>query len=331
MDLKTPAFVHIAPTRIEGKKGKRLMVILRTRGCSHALGSSGGCAFCGFKELSTKGMPVPGLDIITQFEKALFLHYTLNEDIAEIDIYNSGSFLNRIEIPPPVGEHIFSKISEHPHIRKILIESRPEYIVSEKSQLGKLKGLLGDKMLEVGIGLETKRDDLRLEVLKKGFTLEQFNEAAAVLAPLGIHLLAYVLLKPPGLSEGEAVRDAIDSIYYLNDLGKSLGIQVKVALQPTFVPQNTPLEELYFKGLFTPPKLWSVIEVLRATFSLPVEIEVGLSDEGLAAGRTAENCELCNEQARELVREFNATQDRKVLSVFSCPCKIKWKELMRAG
>jgi archaeosine synthase beta-subunit len=325
MDLQSPAFVHITPTRIEGRSGKRLMIILVTRGCSHALGPTGGCVFCGFWELTAKGSPVSGMDLIAQFEKGLRTFNLKNEGVTEIDIYNSGSFLNRMEIPSPVRDEIFARIDEMPDIRKVFIESRPEFIVTERETLQHLKKMLRDRILEVGVGLETKDDNLR-ESLNKGFTRAKFEEACAVLSKLGINLLAYVLLKPPGLTEGQAIRDAIDTMYYLDELSKKLKLPIKVALQPTFVPPNTPLEDLYFEGSFAPPALWSVLEVLRGTFTLSLEVEVALSDETLAGGRVAYNCEYCTNQVKKIIAHFNATGDRRDFATLKCPCKVKWKE-----
>lgn len=326
MNTREPAHLHLASTRIRGNPARRLMLILRTRGCTHALRPGGGCRFCGFRELSTQGAPVSGNDILAQFEKGLGSYDMAKENVQEIDIYNSGSFLSSKEVPPPVREEIFEIMAENPRIIKILIESRPEFIIGEEAHLGKLRNMVKDKILEVGIGLETVRDDIRNEELNKGFMLADFVRASEVLAKYRLDLLAYVLLKPPCFSEVEAIRDAIDTIYFLQDLGQKLHINVKVALQPTFVARNTPLEDLYNQRTYTPPSLWSVVEVIRGTFNVPLEIEVALSDEGLAEGRVPHSCELCNEEMREALRTFNETQDRKILARLKCPCRLRWKE-----
>lgn len=330
MDFKSPAFVNVTETKIEGQPSKRLMIVLKTRGCVYATGPSGGCSFCGFKELTTKGAPVPGNDIVWQFKRAIQPYDFPRAHIGEIDIYNSGSFLSNMEIPAPAREMIFTIISEIPEIKKIFIESRPEFIRSEQADLRKLRLLVKDRIVELGMGLETVHDEIRLKKLNKGFTLEQFREAAQILAKLDVRLLVYVLLKAPGMSEGEAVRDAIDTVFYVDELGKSLNMKVKVALQPTFVPKNTPIEKLYEQGSFVPPQLWSVFEVLRATFNVAVPIEVALSDEGLADGRVSKNCELCDNEAREILRHFNATGDRSRLTSLKCDCRAHWKEMIKS-
>ncbi len=329
MDYKSPAFVNVTETKIEGQPSRRLMIVLRTRGCVYSMGPSGGCTFCGFKELTTKGTPVPGNDIVWQFKRTLQPYDFPRAHIGEIDIYNSGSFLSNQEVPAPAREMIFTILSEIPEIKKIFIESRPEFIKSEQTDLRKLRNIVKDRILEVGIGLETVHDDIRLTTLNKGFKLEQFREACQILAKMDVRLLVYVLLKPPGMSEGEAIRDAIDTIFYVDELGKNLNMKVKVALQPTFVPKNTPIEKLYEQGAYAPPKLWSVFEVLRATFNAAVPIEVALSDEGLADGRVAKNCELCTDKAREILGQFNATGDRSPLMSLKCECRVQWKETIK--
>jgi len=327
MEYRKPAFVITASTRIEGAPSRRLMVALTTSGCSYARSPGGGCAFCGFRNLTAKGHPVGAEDIIAQFGHAMDMAESLEggaDPVEEIDLYNSGSFLDEDDVPFPAAEAIFRTIASKPSLRKILIESRPEFVTGGKEHLLALKRLAARQILTVGMGLETRRDDIRIKVLKKGFTLARFEEAAAILAATGVTLLAYVLLKPPGLAEGEAVKDVIDTIVYLEELGKKLHLQVKIALQPMFVAAHTPLEELYRQGTYTPPRLWSVIEVLRATRACPLEIEVALSDEGLAEGRVAQNCPLCTEKAREIIASFNATQQRERLDTFTCPCREQW-------
>lgn len=331
MDTKTPALMQVTFTRIRGNPARRLKVLLRTRGCSHSLRSGGGCVFCGHQEYSARGAPVSGIDIITQFEKSLASFDIVRERIAEVDIYNSGSFLSNNEIPPPAREEIFRLIREAPSIIKVFVESRPEFIINERLHLKKLREMIHDRIFEVGLGLETLRDDIRMNVLNKGFSAADFKRACECLAEIGADIYVYVLLKPPGVSEGEAIRDALDTIYFLDELRRSLKVNVRVSLQPTFVPRNTKLENLYFQGDFTPPKLWSVIEVLRGTFALPIEIQVGLNDEGLASGRVAHNCDFCQKEALDAIERFNEAQDRKFIRDLKCPCRIKWKEEIKSA
>jgi radical SAM enzyme (TIGR01210 family) len=325
MEYRKPAFAITASTRIEGVPSRRLMVALTTSGCSYARSPGGGCAFCGFRNLTAKGDPVGAEDIIAQFGHAMVESLEGGADpVEEIDLYNSGSFLDEADVPFPAAEAIFRKIASKPSLRKILIESRPEFVIGGKEHLLALKHMGAGKILTVGMGLETWRDDIRMDILKKGFTRARFEEAAAILAATGVTLLAYVLLKPPGFTEGEAINDVRDTITYLEELGRKLALPIKIALQPMFVPAHTPLEELYRQGTYTPPRLWSVIEVLRATRATPLEIEVALSDEGLAEGRVAENCSLCTEQARELIASFNEDQKRDAIDAFICPCRETW-------
>ena len=328
MDCRTPAFVTLADIGIEGRPSKRLMVALKTIGCRHAHSASGGCTFCGFRNLTAKGRQVSGEDLLVQVDSALKTLARLEPDVnavSEIDIYNSGSFLDCDEIPEMTARDILQRFS-NPSIRKILIESRPEFI--SRQSLMRLKDAVGDRILEVGMGLETKNDEIRLGILNKGFTLSRFEEAASVMAGAGVHMLAYVLLKPQGLSEGEAVRDVLDTITYLENLGKRLSLTIKIALQPMFVPEHTALEELYRQGQYQPPRLWSVIEILKATRTVSMEIVVALSDEGISGGRTSQNCPRCTEEARRLIASFNITQDRSALDSFTCLCQGEWSVMV---
>ena len=58
--------------------------------------------------------------------------------------------------------------------------------------------------LEVAMGLETVHPDV-LPKLNKSMTLEQFSSAATALRRSRIDLRAFILVKPPSLSEPEAI------------------------------------------------------------------------------------------------------------------------------
>lgn len=330
MDQNSPAFIHISPTRIWGRSSRRLIIILKTSGCVHALRKGGGCIFCGFRELTTKGIHVKPAAVLSQFKKGMDTYDIIREQIGEVDIYNSGSFLSPMEIPPDVRLHIFDLLSEYKSIEKIFIESRPEFVISESENLKHLKSIIKGKTLEIGIGLETVDDETRLKVLNKGFTLELFIAAAKILAGMRIDLLAYILIKAPGHNESEAINDAVKSIEFLASLQDKLKLRIKAALQPTFIPRNTPIEELHIQGRFSPPMLWSVIEIIKKTAQFPIEIEVGLSDENLSQGRIASNCLICQKKTTETLEKFNSTGDRSLFRSLTCSCKKKWEELIKS-
>ncbi len=327
---KDPAFMELTPALVDGVSANRLMVALRTSGCAYARSASSGCTFCGFIELTTKGQPVSDEDILDQFYTTVESYDFFRENIAEIDIYNSGSFLSDSEISPFVRQQIFRKIKELP-VRKVFIESRPEFIIKNKAELEKLRGIIGDRVLEIGIGLETANDSLRLEKMNKGFTFADFRTAAEILSELEIDLLAYVFLKPPSLTEAQAIADSVDTVKQLSLMAAKMPLKIKIALQPAFVARGTVIEKLYLDGLYRPPRIWSVIEVIKRVLPFNIPLQIGLSDEGLSAGRTVFNCQKCSLVLFDALRRFNSGAGIEELTGIECDCKADWFKLMESS
>ena len=65
---------------------------------------------------------------------------------------------------------------------------------------------------ELAFGLETSSDRIRRDSINKGFTFEDFIRAAETARKNGATVKAYLMLKPPFLSERQAMEDIIRSI-----------------------------------------------------------------------------------------------------------------------
>ncbi len=299
--------------------GLRLMVILRAPGCIYAV-RTGGCTNCGFwHHLTTEGAPVSAEDLVAQLQAALDAHRDQLEQVVEVDLFCSGSLLADEEVPADARIGLLSLCAGLPALRRVVVESRPEYV--SRATVEPLVSALesSDARLEVAIGLETADDRLRREQIRKGFTLAQFERAAEVLAGLQVGLGVYLLLKPMGTGEEEAVDDVLASGRYLAELRRRLSLDVRVALEPTFVPEGTPLHEELVAGRYSPPSLWSVIRVTRGLAAMGHTVHVGLSNEGMPADTVPSGCPRCTGPLREALSRFNETRDTDSLEV-ACGC-----------
>ncbi len=128
-------------------------------------------------------------------------------------------------------------------------------------------------------------------------------------------------MKPPFLSESEAIDDAVNSIL------KARKYTDVFSLNLTNVQKGTLVEKLWRAKLYRPPWLWSAVEVLKNAKEIGVEI---LSDP-VAAGkqRGPHNCGRCDSEVARAIREFSLTQDVKVLEELSCDCVRKWKMALK--
>ena len=109
--------------------------------------------------------------------------------------------------------------------------------------------------LRVAMGLETAHPEV-LRRLNKGMTLDDFERAAGFLRRHGIGVRAFLLLRPPFLDEAEGVEWAKRSLRYAFDVGVECCVVI-----PTR-DGNGAMERLRAEGLWAPPRLESLEEVL---------------------------------------------------------------------
>lgn len=213
---------------LNGKVTDAYVLILRTRGCSWAFGS--GCTMCGYFNDSFR-TPVSESDLTQQFDKAMERYN--GEPI--IKLFTSGSFLDPHEIPGPVRTHILKKLRQR--AEKISVESRPEYI--NNTVLSEIRSLVQPKVFEVGVGLETSNDLLRTKAINKGFSFSAYKAAAKRLRQQHFGVKTYVLMKPPFITEKEALDDCIKTATDVPPFA------TMISLNPTNVQRHTVVEYLW--------------------------------------------------------------------------------------
>ncbi|MCP4152478.1 MAG: hypothetical protein GY757_32365 [bacterium] len=319
-----PVDMDIEPVIIRGRSSFRLAVILTAPGCIYAR-TTGGCRFCGFAAMTTKGIPVTRENYEKQLECIIEVLKKDPRKIEEVDIYNSGSFLAEEEVPDVSRRQIFQKLSRLEEVKKILVEARPEHVTGKKLQ--PLVDQVPGKKVEIGIGLESADDEIRTNIINKGIPIDVFEKAAKIIRDAGAALLVYVLVKPAGITEKEAFRDAVATAHYLKKLSLKLGkgetpFNIKIAYQPAFVARDTPLEKEYQAGRYEVLNLWTVVELVRETAGL-LPVQVALWDEGLSDGRVPRGCSKCDAQLRKTLEHFNGHGDVSILENLHCSCRGK--------
>lgn len=302
-----PAGCEIVPAWVRGVPARRAMIVLRAVGCSWDRGTRGGCAHCGFRPLTTQGQPVSPAGLVRQVENALSGLDCARQAIPEIDVYNSGNFLNESEIPAAAQCEIAARVAAEEGVRLLLVESRPEYIATETLRRLSAATARPGMEWEVGIGLESATDAIREGYLKKGMTRGAFERSVQRLADAGVGLLVYVMLKPMQMSDGEAVDDVERSAEYIHGVALRYGVRARIALNPTFVVPGTGLADDYRAGRYSPPSLALVGEAVRRLAGFG-ELRVGLWDEGLAPLAVPDGCGESREAILRALREFNRTQ-----------------------
>ncbi len=288
------------------------VVILPTRGCRWGLRS--GCAMCGYVNDSASSPPAEE-QLLHNLDTAL----AALGGVRYLKIFNSGSFFDTLEISREAAAGLLSRLNGR-GIERVQVESRPEFITEDV--LAAAKDAL-DAQLEVGLGVETTSDAIRRDCVNKNATTQDFQRAIEACVDSGVLVKGYLLLKPPFLTEDEAVGDTLKSAEELVEMGAS-----RISINPLNVQSGTLVEYLWKRKEYRPPWLWSVIEVLRKASET---LRVPVISHPTAAGtrRGAHNCGECDAEVKKAIIDFSVTQDRAKLVDVPCDCIDVWRHELR--
>jgi archaeosine synthase beta-subunit len=175
--------------------------------------------------------------------------------IAEhIKLYNSGNFFDPLAIPPEdYGE--IARLTAH--FERVIVECHPKLV---GRRCWEFQHLLAGR-LEVAMGLETVHPEI-LPRLNKRMTLDDFSTAVKALHAEGIAVRAFILVRPPFLTDEEGLEWARRSL----DFAFSLGVEC-CSLIPTR-GGNGAMEELSHRREFAPPSLDALEKALEYGLSL---------------------------------------------------------------
>ncbi|HXD88003.1 MAG TPA: hypothetical protein VN641_16065 [Urbifossiella sp.] len=185
-----------------------------------------------------------------------------------LKLYNAGSFFDPRAIPPDD----FPTIAElAAPFERLIVECHPrlvgrrcfefhELLRGALRSAGSVSRLNGPA-LEVAMGLETVHPEV-LARLNKQMTLDDFAQAARRLRDAGIAVRAFIMVRPPFLSDAEGLDWAQRSL----DFAFSVGVEC-CSLIPTR-GGNGAMEELAANDQFAPPSLESLEAALEYGLSL---------------------------------------------------------------
>lgn len=293
---------------------RALTLILRTRGCTWDYRHS--CTMCGyFTDVLPKKLTSENL--LTQYARAETQH--AGEEV--LKIYTGGNFLDDKEVFAPAQLAMLTAAAKR--FKKVTVETRPEYITAATVQ--PLVDALAPAKFELAIGLESSNDEVCEKAINKGYGFREFVEGARIAHAAGARVKAYLLLKPPFLTEDEAVEDVVQSVKDAAPHADTLSIN------PTNVQNHTLVDQLYRRREYRPPWLWSILECVRR--SRPHFTGVLKSDPvGGGKRRGAHNCGACDDQILPLLERYNATQDVAFVAAAeetACKCRATYDSVRR--
>ncbi|MGB8357340.1 MAG: hypothetical protein WCD55_01870 [Bacteroidales bacterium] len=217
-----------------------------------------------------------------------------------LKLYNSGSFFDERAIPEEDYKSIASLVK---NFETVIVESHPR-LINEKCL--NFRDML-KPALQIALGLETVHTEV-LRKLNKQMTLEDFRNSVSYLTQHGILSRAFILLRPPFLSESEGIFWAERSI----DFAFSAGVECC-----TVIPVragNGAMDLLMEKKYFAQPDIRSLETVLEYGIRLNSgRVFADVWDLGMFS-----SCKKCIDKRTNRLITLNLNQ--KITSPIRCSC-----------
>jgi len=232
-----------------------------------------------------------------------------------VKIFTSGSLLDPREVPPDARLEILTAFQG----KSVIVETRPEFVTKDavRECMESLDTVSGAVSFSVAIGLETTSDVIREKCINKGFTFDDFLAASRTARRAGAGVKAYLLQKPPYLTESEAIGDVIRSAHDVRPHADA------ISLNPCTVQKGTEVERLWRRGAYRPPYLWSVLLALSKAGG-------GVTCDPVGGGtpRGPHNCRSCDGDLVRGIQDYSLSGDRTLLDALlavDCWCKKEWE------
>ena len=320
---------HMKYSNLRGVSSLTLTITLSPTGCDWA--RQGGCTMCGEFEGAFKKN-----DLLhnPQFHIAQFVSAVSNSKVWEtsksenksiswIRINQEGNYTNPHEMNIEAQDKILQLAIRLKGVKRVTIESRPQYL-SEKV-VSHLAEIFRDSNveLEIGMGLEAENDVIRNICINKQGTKQQFIDTVNLLKRYNILPLAYIILKPPFLTEQEAIDEAVATAHFAAKIGFS-----RISFEPMSIHQYTLVDLLKETGDYSPPWLWSVIEVAKRCSDISSIFGIGgVGYYPIPSEYTHNFCtekKDCNKRIIEAIKEYNTSRSISVFKNIDCSCKGYW-------
>jgi radical SAM enzyme (TIGR01210 family) len=253
------------------------------------------CLMCDLWK-NTTDISVPEGAIPAQIEWAL----NNMPEAKNLKLYNSGSFFDKKAIPEKDYQKIASLISS---FDTVIVESHPVFINNDCIRFRDM--IKSD--LQIAIGLETVNIEI-LKQLNKRMTPGDFAGSVNFLLEHDIFTRAFILLRPPFVSESEGVFWAERSIDFAFNAGVECCIIIPVRAG------NGAMDQLMEKGIFAMPDIRSLEMVLE----YGIEQQAGRVFADVWDLKLFSKCDRCLNERINRLTEMNLGQ--KLISPIKCTC-----------
>ena len=328
----------------------RVMIVLRANGCEHYK-QDGGCSMCSHFNGTDRSAEITTDEYKKQWEnviKGTFVEGNTKFDLNNypvVCVYNLGSLLNKNEISGEAVRYIFNSLNKFEGVKKVIIESRAEYITDDT--IKNIFDVYNKGLVEVGIGVESTNEVVREVCHHKGIAdLSIIENSVKILHKYNFKALAYINFKPIFLTEQEAIDDAIQTAIDCFKMGFDA-----ISIEPTSLQNYSLANYLYQLGQYRVPWLWSIRDVVQGIYdklqcnNLDIRLG-GYFDEEVLSGSqgvgyenkneifphmTSLNCDKCSNKFIECIKKFNMTYDiNELYKIDNCEnCYKVWEDMKK--
>jgi archaeosine synthase beta-subunit len=295
------------PEALGPERVRAFVMILRTRGCYWA--DVKGCSMCGYSR-DTLGRSASPAELGAQIAEALGAY----RGEPYVKVYTSGSFLDEREVDPPSRAALLAAFSGR--ARRFLFETLPEFVTAERIEPLQ-RAFPGE--LEAALGLESADPEILRRLVNKGESPQAYFEAADRARALGLRTKAYLLLKPPYLTEREAVEDVVRSVGAAREHFDALSVN------PVHIQGGTVVEWLYQRRRYRPPWLWSLVDAMRRGAEGRAGRRLVTFPTAGGLPRGAHNCGRCDAQVLAALEAASLDQAFEPLAALDCACRASYE------
>lgn len=221
-------------------------IFVTHRGCPHK------CVFCNQKSITGKSGNVTGEDVRKIAEDYLKTIDMSNNPTVEISFFG-GSFTG---IPMEKQNELLEVAKEFKDkglVKYIRMSTRPDYI--DDTILSNLKKYSVD-IIELGVQSMDKEVLIKSE---RGHTREDVIKASHLIKKYNITLGLQMMLGLPGDTAEKDIETAKEFLVLKPEM---------VRIYPSLVIKNTPMEDLYHEGKYTPYSLDYTIKVCKSLLGI---------------------------------------------------------------
>jgi radical SAM enzyme (TIGR01210 family) len=298
---------------VDGKGAlKRRRVVLTAHGCCVST-----CTMCPLPDESVPDdVEVTEQNLKNQIDGA----FVNAEGLDVLTLYHNGNFFADKEISEDLRRYIYRKMAQSPY-KYLIVETLPQFITREKLQSA--KELMGDKIVQVAIGLQSWDDTVREYAINSTCTKKAFLKSIELLKEFGYIPQVFLMFKPAFLTVNESIVDLSKGVSELHKIGVDNPI-----ICPMRISKHTLVDVLHQNNLYFPPTLWELLRAVEEIHTLTpntncrVAVSCITGVDGIQAIR-AHSCKKCYPHIVNALNNYNQSHNLFDIQQVTCYCKPK--------